>query len=764
MAVNCMLNYTPTSFSFDFGSIRSGSFTPSAHIFPAKDEPSVTITPDETATEISEEIYSTFLGITRCRSFSCQSDGYQLTWKISEAEHDGIRAVFIHTAITNLTDHPIYLSALSFSTGDNTIVCEGDAEDWYLGYRNTLAEKTKSSYEKIVELYTVWNFPVPPIPADPRSTDGRYRNFGEFLPLFSRKYENGLFITPVGSPAAFTNCECFVEHGGEHHGEIKITVNSEMSNVIVAPGETRWGQQIAFVYGPYEESVSAVMNHLADTHGKRTGKPPVVGWCSWYDLYSQITDNSVMSTAKAWEKLKTRRPIDVIQIDDGYQVTNGAWERNEKFPGDWSEFIKTVEDAGAMPGIWLAPVCVHNSTEIFNEHPDWFARQLNGELLGPINNWGPSAYWLDVTNPDAFEFALNTLREKRKLGFKYFKIDFNSVYADGRTSYDSSRTSLQVYRDLYKGYRDVIGEDSYLCACAGLTRGTFGFADSCRIGGDSPPVWEDYPDNCLRQCIENVADTCLSNGIIHANDPDVSFLYPKHFGERPYLTQAELQTWHTIVGILGGTQMISDAMAEERSQDNLYMIEILTPPAKEKARPLHPATDPDLRYFGMTVSRTFGDFKAEMVFNPKDTENTCIAETGEFSSIPCHVWSFWDKQYLGIRDADFPIDIAPHGCRLLRLTPAEGNSKIVLVGSDMHISMGAAEIANISCTDNSAVITLIPEAGTRDGSLYFITESKPSSVSVTGSEAYDFTWEDQLLRISLSKRDLRTAQKIIINF
>ena len=619
----------------------------------------------------------------------------------------------------------------------------------------------------MVERYTAWELPIPPAPADAESLDGRYRHFTEFLTLYSTKEDDGLLIAPVGEPVAFLSETCFVEHDPPRVGAIRLGIRSDMSNVLLQPGETRWGQQTAFVYGPYDEAATAVMRHLAETHGSRIKKPPVTGWCSWYDRYSDITEETVLSSARAFAELKNRRPVDVLQIDDGYQTCNGDWNCNEKFPNGFAPFLQTAEDAGAMAGIWLAPTSVHSESRVYKERPDWIARLPDGSPNGTCENWGPTAYWLNLTLPEAFQYAVNTLRDKRALGFRYFKIDFNTVIADGRLSYDASRTSLQLYRDLYAAYREAIGEVAWLCSCSGLTRGTFGYADSSRIGPDSPPIWDRLPDeSCLRGCLNAAAGTCMTNGVIYANDPDVTFLFPKRLGEYPPLTPEELRTWHTAVGLLGGTQMISDPMAADASKQNLRMLEILSPPAREKAKPLQPATDPLLRSFGMSVNRPFGDSFAEMVHNPADTEESCPVTLPAFNGTvrPCHVWSFWDRRYLGVRDRDFEVFVPVHGCVLLRFTPVPQKETLTLLGSDLHISMGAAEIADIRIGGAEAEIRLNSCAGAREGTLCFICEKTPVRVTASGMENVRFLFRDRLLRATVSGRKLSGEQSILISF
>ncbi len=62
---------------------------------------------------------------------------------------------------------------------------------------------------------------------------------------------------------------------------------------------------------------------------------------------------------------------------------------------------------------------------------------------------------------------------------------------------------------------------------------------------------------------------------------------------------------------------------------------------------------------------------------------------------------------MGVRDS-----------RLLRLTPPPADNRPVIVGSDLHISMGAAEFAGVRTTSAALDIELTG-AGATNGSIFF---------------------------------------------
>jgi len=73
-----------------------------------------------------------------------------------------------------------------------------------------------------------------------------------------------------------------------------------------------------------------------------------------------------------------------------------------------------------------------------------------------------------------------------------------------------------------------------------------------------------------------------------------------------------------------------------------------------------------------------------------------------------HVWSFWDEKYLGMgRQAIENQSIPSHGNLTLKITSAtEDSNEILLVGSTLHISMGAAEVESFATTDTTVNIIL----------------------------------------------------------
>ena len=67
----------------------------------------------------------------------------------------------------------------------------------------------------------------------------------------------------------------------------------------------------------------------AALYGSRNGNPLSV-FCTWYYYGLTVTYEDVLTNLERMEQLKL--PFDVFQVDEGWEITLGEWEPNEKFP------------------------------------------------------------------------------------------------------------------------------------------------------------------------------------------------------------------------------------------------------------------------------------------------------------------------------------------------------------------------------------------------------------------------------------------------
>jgi alpha-galactosidase len=509
---------------------------------------------------------------------------------------------------------------------------------------------------------------------------------------------------------------------------LSIGIASDLTEVLVAPGESRRSEEVLLVEGSLLETSELLLRWISQTHGVRTHRGTITGWCSWYDLLSKITAEHVVNVAKAIAADRPRLGVDVIQIDEGYQRRWGDWRpHTEKFPAGWAPVVDAIRSAGATPGLWIAPLGVHDDLGLLKKHPDWFQHQLT-DGKSPTTNWNGNLSYLDPTHPDVQAFIVDIINNAKSEGFEYFKIDFNFI--SPCRFHDPTKTRFQAMRDLYRLYRRTMGEAVYLNACVfGLSRAVVGLADAARIAGDSMAIW-DWLQRARPRSIFNLP----VKQRLFANDPDVSYALPaentKASGRSMNLQ--ELRTWHSTVGLTGGVTMMSEPWHQPDFQGDepRRMWEILRPVAPEHAVSWG-ATPANIEHprLGFIAERAWGRFACVQLFNHQDSPSDVALRSPELAPLgkKFHAWSFWDRKSLGVITPAFVARKLPaHGSMLLRLTPVESDGRPTLVGSDLHVAMGSAEIADWAFDGQRLLVTLVPAAGARKGSLWIHSEKKLS--------------------------------------
>ena len=692
-------------------------------------------------------------------SFSWHTSALEFTWRIMF--HRRLPVAQIGATVRNLSSHPLKIAEIGLldeaSTEINYI---GNPIDWTLSTagesrRNgNLGEKMPSANEQAINFYRALNWAIPEKMSTRKyDTDGNWRCFQDFASLYTNYGNQGLTVAATGKPQAFVRLNFY---SGEKN-QLHFGAFAEMNGIILQPGQYREAQEIAIIVLPYQEAMQLAMRWIASTHGARNARKPVTGWCSWYSINNKVNADHVIKVAET----ATREGIkfDYIQIDDGWQKIVGEWQRNEKFADGWEPIFEKIRESGAQPGIWLAPLAVHEKTDLIKQHPEWFQHDADGDFAGSGEMWGPVNRWLDPTQPGAQEFIRNLIDECKAAGFRYFKTDFNCLDERARF-HNPTLTRLQVFRQLYKVFRDAMGEESYLLACSGFTRGVMGYADAYRVGPDSNPDWYKAHYCCISECLKAMCSSAHANRILGSNDPDVTYL--RTLGN---LSEEEWRTWHSFVGILGGFTMISELINQPEQFERLRMLEIVTPPGPEPGLPLNGGNDTDRKLLGFLAKRPWGNAATVAVYNPDACDHDIdvkLSLTG-IEDVPAyHVFSFWDEAVEKCTGDCFTArKLSPHGCKVLRITPAAAEPTVI--GSTLHIGCGAAELTDFMVTDNTIRLVL-SDAGAREGSIWLYSREILSLQSTNGLEAATLAAQcNDLWKLEVRKRQKSQPQYITLN-
>jgi alpha-galactosidase len=304
---------------------------------------------------------------------------------------------------------------------------------------------------------------------------------------------------------------------------------------------------------------SDVFQKYADELKKRFGprrieKEPRV-WCSWYSLYGLINERVLRRTIREIGDL----PFDVIQIDDGWQVSTGEWDANSKFPSGMKDLADRIKATGRTAGLWLSPFIVTLDSKLCQDHPDWLLRNEKGAPIFTGRNWSGMTYALDVTHPAVLEWLDKLIRKVRSWGYEYLKLDF--LYAAAFPGLQRSPAPREeAYRNAMRVIREAAG-DAHILACGAPILPTLGLCDGLRIGTDVTPFWLNTPfsiwlnnpnhpgtQNAIRMCIHRQ----WLKELTHI-DPDVVY-----FRSRNMLLTKEQKQLLVDLALICGFKVTSD--------------------------------------------------------------------------------------------------------------------------------------------------------------------------------------------------------------
>ncbi len=253
-------------------------------------------------------------------------------------------------------------------------------------------------------------------------------------------------------------------------------------------------------------------------------------WCSWYSLYAWVSETSFLKALDGLGDL----PFDVIQLDDGWEITVGDWEANKKFPSGLAAVASKVRSSGRIPGLWLAPFMVTLNSNLARQHPDWLLRNEQGQLVKAGLCWSGTTYALDSSHPEVLSWLDELIRKVCSWGYAYLKLDF--LYAGALPGKRKTGLPREVaYRQAMQIIR-VAAEDAYILACGAPVIPSLGLCDGLRIGPDVAPYWINTPmslwlNNPNHPGTCNALRTSLHRlwlqPLVHT-DPDVVFFRSRH--------------------------------------------------------------------------------------------------------------------------------------------------------------------------------------------------------------------------------------------
>ncbi len=322
------------------------------------------------------------------------------------------------------------------------------------------------------------------------------------------------------------------------------------------------GRMFVRANGPIEtwsgDSFSTVLAAWATEFARRAGVGPIppapTVWCSWYHYFTAVTEADIVENLDAIGAQDL--PVDVVQIDDGWQTDIGDWltysDKVPSFPG----LIRRIREGGRRAGIWVAPFLVAARSETATKHPEWLIQDTSGRPVDAGWNWDTPLYGLDATHPGVRAYLTEVFAGLRALDIDYFKIDFIYAGALDGVRHDGS-SPLAAYRSGVSLIREAIGSSSYLLGCGAPILPTVGLVDAMRVSADVAPTYDAANGDDASQPSQlgatlSTVGRAFQHGRFWVNDPDCLIA-------RPEIERRE--EWAAVVERYGGLRASSDRIA-----------------------------------------------------------------------------------------------------------------------------------------------------------------------------------------------------------
>lgn len=492
-----------------------------------------------------------------------------------------------------------------------------------------------------------------------------------------------------------------VEVMRDQGADLSLWAWADGEGIPLAQEDVVWSEPLLVQFIPPREPdpLAAFARAVGAMGDARLTEQAPVGWCTWYHFYQKVTPEDVRRNVQALAQARDTLPVDVVQIDDGYQRAAGDWlEQSPPFKGQMEILAREIREAGFRPGLWLAPFIVSPASRLAQEHPEWLLYDEQGKPVNAGFLWNTFTRALDVTHPGAQDYLRRVIETVvHRWGYTYLKLDFLYAAALPGKRYNPSLTRPQVLRLGLALIREAAGEDVFLLGCGCPLGPAVGMVDAMRIGPDIAPHWwprvyglswpwrkkVSYP--AAANAIRNTLVRSAYHRRLWWNDPDCVIARTKDIR----LSPREVQAWISVVGLSGGMVVLSDdleALPEERRE----WVAALLPVQPEVGRPLDVLEHTIPETVALYLKRPWGEGVTVGLFNWRNEPRTRTLQLGVLGldwQRPYHVLDFWSGQYFRVTEGYRVFTNIPrHTGYLLGIKPVRDVPH--LAGSTFHITQG----------------------------------------------------------------------------
>jgi alpha-galactosidase len=371
-----------------------------------------------------------------------------------------------------------------------------------------------------------------------------------------------------------------------------IVIKADGEKKPVKPGETIEFEKFVITNGEsWQDLMFDYGTEIAKEHNIKPKEPvELKGWSTW-DYYGRVYDTK--DVYKNIDRLKYEFDANIVQIDGGWWTARGDYLSVRKnLQGGMKAIADYAKSKGYKAGIHLDGFRGDKNSELYRNHPDWFLKDQDGEVICQEIDRGDAFMqyiYYDYSNPQVCDYMKNVFQTiKNDWGYSYFKIDFmrygllESILAEHGNntndikkvtkinSFNENMTSVERTRAGLKAMREGMG-DAYFLACSAIFGPTFGIVDGLRTGADICPTFDYY-----KRCTLGNAGNFYLNQTVVQNDADYLVVRNKDdeeperawgvnkFGGNTTFDEAKM--WSDYIALYGGPKINSDNLLTLRPE------------------------------------------------------------------------------------------------------------------------------------------------------------------------------------------------------
>lgn len=524
----------------------------------------------------------------------------------------------------------------------------------------------------------------------------------------------------------------------------KVWANGD--HIRVAPGAEIFTDPLMITTVDLEraEPLGVYLEAVAREHQTPATTPVPVGWCSWYHFYQGINTTNIQANLESVITRQPDLPLPLFQIDDGFETYPGDWyDFTDGFPQGLRPIVDKAKAAGLTPGIWLAPYIVHPKARLVQEHPDWLLRDERGKPVTAGFVWNAFTLALDLTNPEALAYTCDVIRTAvQKWGFTYLKLDFLYAAALDGVYQDPSQSRAQVLRKGFEALREAAGPKITLLACGCPFGSALGLFEAMRVSADMNGYWKPHfpPISPILQkephmpAARNAIHNILTRAPFHRrwwiNDPDCLLVRPD-----THLSLAEVQSLATVIGLTGGSLLVSDDLPQLPA-DRLRLAQVLLPVIDRRAQVLDLFQQNMPAHLRVDLDGPVGRWHLLAIFNWEDQPAPLMFSAERFKLPTDSIYwlrEFWTDTtgQMGLQSPYAFTEVPAHGVRVVAARRFEPDQPTYL-GSDLHLSQGL-EVSQWQ-VDRESVSFQIELGHTVSGQSQLYLPWQPAQVLVNGKQ------------------------------